>query len=97
MRIVLLTAASAFCLLGCATPQDRALAQQAEVEKMMVEYGPACTQLGHVPNTDPWRNCVLQSATRDGNGRFGVSTSLFGGWGSGGRGSGLGIGIGIGR
>lgn len=95
MRVLLLTAASAFCLLGCATPQDRAVAQQAEVERMMLEYGPACTQLGHVPNTDPWRNCVLQSASN--NGRTGVSTSIFGAWGSGGRGSGLGIGIGIGR
>jgi len=94
MRIVMLMAASALCLLGCATPQDRALAQQAEVERMMAEFGPACTKVGYTPNTDPWRDCVVQSATR--SGRSGVSTSLFGGFGSGGRG-GIGIGIGIGR
>jgi hypothetical protein len=94
MRIYIVMAASALCLLGCATPQDRALAQQAEVERMMIEFGPACTQLGHVPNTDPWRNCILQSATNAG--RTGVSTSIFGGVGSGGRSS-IGIGFGIGR
>lgn len=94
MRIVMLMAASSLCLLGCATPQDRALAQQAEVERMMAEFGPACTKVGYMPNTDPWRDCVVQSATR--SGRSGVSTSLFGGFGSGGRG-GIGIGIGIGR
>lgn len=96
MRKLLLTAASAVCLLGCASPQERAMKQQAEMERMMAEYGPACTQLGYAMNTDPWRNCVLQSAERNGYSRSGVSTSIFGGWGSGGR-SGLGIGIGIGR
>ena len=95
MRVFILTAVSAFCLLGCATPQERAMKQQAEMERMMAEYGPACAQLGYAPNSDPWRDCVLQSAAKDG--RSGVSTSIFGGWGSGGRGSGIGIGIGIGR
>lgn len=96
MRLLMMIAGSAFCLLGCATPQDRALAQQSEVERMMLEYGPACTQLGHVPNTDPWRNCVLQSGANHGGARGGVSTSIGIGVGSGGR-SGLGIGFGIGR
>lgn len=97
MRKLMLTAASVCCLLGCATPEQQAMKQQAEMERMMAEYGPACTQLGYASHSDPWRNCVLQSATRDGGSRVGVSTSIFGGWGSGGRGSGLGIGIGIGR
>ena len=96
MRVLLLTAASALCLLGCATPEQRAQKEQAEMERMMAVYGPACTQLGYASNTDPWRDCVLQTAARNGESRGGVSTSLFGGWGSGGR-SGLGIGIGIGR
>jgi hypothetical protein len=97
MRVFLLTAASALCLLGCASPQEQALKQQAEMEQMMAEYGPACTQLGFAMNSDQWRNCVLQSEERHGGTRGGVSTSLFGSWGSGGRGSGIGIGIGIGR
>lgn len=96
MRTFILTAASAFCLLGCATPQEKAMEQQAEMERLMVEYGPACSQLGFAPNSDQWRNCVVQLAQRDGVRRGGVSTSIFGGFGSGGRG-GLGIGIGIGR
>ncbi len=95
MRVLILTAASALCLLGCATPEERAMKQQAEMESLMAEYGPACSQLGYAMNSDPWRDCVLQQAQR--GGRSGVSTSIFGGIGSGGRGSGIGIGIGIGR
>ncbi len=96
MRVFILAAAGALCLLGCTTPQDRALAQQAQVERMMAEYGPACAQVGFTPDTDPWRECILRSVGQDGRARGGVSTSIFGGVGSGGRG-GIGIGIGIGR
>ena len=96
MRALIVTAASTLCLLGCATPQEQAMKQQAEMERMMAEYGPACSQLGFAVNSDPWRNCVVQLAERDGVRRGGVSTSIFGGFGSGGR-SGMGIGIGIGR
>ena len=96
MRVMMWTAASALCLLGCMTPQERALQQQAEMERMMAEFGPACTQLGFAANSDPWRNCVVQLAAKNGF-RSRVSTSIFGGWGSGGRGSGIGIGIGVER
>lgn len=96
MRTLTMMAASIVCLLGCTTPQQRAAQQQAEMERMIAVYGPACTQLGYAMNSDPWRNCVLQSAAKDGGYRGGVSTSIFGGFGSG-RGSGVGIGIGIGR
>ena len=96
MRALILTAASAFCLLGCATPQERAMKQQAEMDRMLVQFGPACTQLGYVTNSDPWRNCVVQLAAKNGQGG-GVSTSIFGSWGSWGRGSGVGVGIGVGR
>lgn len=71
--------------------------QQAEMDRMIAVYGPACAQLGYVMNSDPWRNCVLQSATRDGAYRGSVSTSIFGSFGSWGHGSGVGIGIGVGR
>ena len=93
----LMMATSIVCLLGCTTPQEKALKQQAEMDRMMAEYGPACTQLGHAPNSDPWRNCVLQLAANSGANRGGVSTSIFGSWGSFGRGSGVGIGVGVGR
>jgi hypothetical protein len=95
MRALILTA-SVFCLFGCTTPQEEARKQQAEMDRMMVEYGPACTQLGYPVNTDPWRNCVVQLGAKNGANR-GVSTSVFGSWGSWGRGSGVGIGIGVGR
>lgn len=70
--------------------------QQAEMERMMIVYGPACAQLGFAAHTDRWRDCIVQLAERDGFDRSGVSTSVSGGFGSGGRG-GIGIGIGIGR
>jgi hypothetical protein len=97
MRVLITMAASVCCLLGCATPQEKALQQQAEMDRMMAEYGPACTQLGFAANSDPWRNCVVQLAAKNGAGRGGISTSIFGAFGSGGRGSGVGIGIGVGR
>jgi hypothetical protein len=97
MRTLMLTATTIFCLLGCTTPQEKAAKQQAEMDRMIAEYGPACTQLGYAMNSDPWRNCIVQSAARNDAGRGGVSTSIFGNWGSWGRGSGVGIGIGVGR
>jgi hypothetical protein len=100
MRALMLTAASVFCLLGCTTPQEKALKQQAEMDRMMTEYGPACTQLGYAANSDPWRNCVVQLAAKNDAYRGGVSTSIFGSWGSWGgwgRGSGVGVGVGVGR
>lgn len=96
MRAVTLMMASTLCLLGCSTPQEEALKQQAEMERMMERYGPACSQLGYARDSDLWRNCVLQLADKDGGRRGGVSTSIFGSWGSWGR-SGIGIGIGVGR
>jgi hypothetical protein len=71
--------------------------QQAEMERMVAEFGPACTQLGYAPDSDPWRNCVVQLAARNDSGRGSVSTSIFGSWGSWGRGSGMGVGIGVGH
>lgn len=97
MRTLMLMTASVLCLIGCATPQEKAAKQQAEMNRMISEYGPACTQLGYTVNSDSWRNCVVQLAGKNGAGTGGISTSIFGGWGSGGRGSGIGIGIGVGR
>ena len=90
----------AMVLAGCSTPQQRAAKQQAEMERMIVEYGPACTKLGHPPDTDPWRQCVVQLATNNNVRGSGVSTSLFGGWGNWGRwgrGSSVGAGVTLGR
>lgn len=97
MRTLILTAASVFCLFGCTTPQERAVKQQAEMERMIVEYGPACATLGYALDSDNWRNCVVQLAERNDVNRAAVSTSIFGGWGGWGRRSGVGIGVGMGR
>ena len=52
-------AAAVFIVAGCATPAQRAAEMQAEVDQMIVVYGPACEKLGFQNGTDPWRNCVL--------------------------------------
>jgi hypothetical protein len=94
MRALIMTTAFAFCLLGCATPAQQAQKQQAEMERMMAEYGPACSQLGYAVNTDLWRNCVMQLAAKNDSQRGRVSTSIFGSWGGWGRGAGVGVGLG---
>ena len=79
--VMLASAASALCLAACTTPQERALRQQAEMDRMIIEFGPACTRLGYVPNADPWRNCVIQLSTKDQIERYGDAAYLYGGWG----------------
>jgi hypothetical protein len=77
---------ASLCILlmaGCSTPQDRAARRQAEVEQMMVEYGPACTRLGYTANTDGWRACVLQLNARGDLQRYQSSPGYYGGWGPG--------------
>ena len=73
------------CLLGaCSTPQERAARKQAEVEQMMVVYGPACQRLGYTPNTDAWRSCVLQLNAQDDLLRYQTSPGYYcDGWGAG--------------
>lgn len=81
MRTLLVALGSALCLLGCTTPQERAMRQQADMDRMIIEYGPACARLGYPPNSDPWRNCILQLATKDELYRLGNSPYPYGGWG----------------
>lgn len=97
MRILILIIASTLCLLGCTTPQEQAARQQAEMDRMVGEFGPACNRVGYPANTDQWRDCVVQLAERNGAGRGSVSTSFFGSWSNWGRGSGVGAGVSIGR
>lgn len=61
----LLAAAAAAALAGCATPQERAARMQAEIDQMVVVYGPACSRLGYPANSDPWRDCVLQLSVKE--------------------------------
>ena len=80
MRQLLIVAASALLLAGCTTPQERAARKQADMDRIVVEYGPACVRLGYQANSDPWRNCVLQLSTKDDIMRYG-SSNFYGGFG----------------
>ncbi len=97
MRTLALAAAMALCQSGCSTPQQRAQQQQEEMNKMIAEYGPSCSQAGYVRDTDPWRNCIVQLGARNGADSGGFFTSIFGSWGRWGRGSGVGAGVAVGR
>lgn len=81
MRQFILVAASALLLGACTTPQERSARMQAEMDRMVVEYGPACTRLGYTANTDQWRSCVLQLSTKDDIGRYGYPSTYYGGFG----------------
>jgi hypothetical protein len=60
-----LTLMLAVLLAACATPQERARQKQAEMEQMMVIYGPACGRLGYPVNSDQWRSCILNLSLKD--------------------------------
>ena len=81
MRPLTTFAASALLLAGCSTPQERAARLQADMDRVIVEYGPACSRLGYQANSDQWRNCLLQLNTNDEIIGAGYSTRLYGGWG----------------
>jgi hypothetical protein len=68
-------------LAGCVTPQQRAAQMQAEVERMMAIYGPACARLGYAAGSDTWRNCVLSLDRKDDLQRLELSGAY--GWGPG--------------
>lgn len=65
MRRYIMACVGALLLAGCTTPEQKAAAMQAEMDRMMLVYGPACTKLGYPANSDPWRNCVLHLAAKD--------------------------------
>lgn len=51
-------------LAGCATPAERAARMEAEVTRMMQEYGPACERLGYQRDDDKWRDCILRLSSK---------------------------------
>ena len=81
MRQLFIAAASALLLAACSTPQERSAKMQAEMDRILVEYGPACTRLGFEANSDQWRNCVLQLSTKGDIERYGYPARVYGGWG----------------
>lgn len=82
MRILTLILGAAI-LASCATPEDRSVAVQREVDQMVATYGPACERLGYPANDDRWRDCVMRLAQRDEQrylaySRFPTTTHCFG-------------------
>lgn len=89
MRQHMIVAAGALLLAACSTPQERAARMQADMDRIIVEYGPACARLGYQAQSDQWRNCLLQLSTKDDIARYGYPTRVYGGvgrshWGGGG-------------
>jgi hypothetical protein len=70
-------------LAGCTTPQEHAAQLQAEMDHLVMVYGPACSKLGYAPNSDPWRNCVLQLSTKEDIQRYGYYPAYSAGYPSG--------------
>lgn len=81
MRISILLLTASALLAACSTPQERAARMQSEVDSMVALYGPACTRLGFVDNSDPWRNCVLELSLKDDVQRYGYYPSYYAGMG----------------
>lgn len=81
MRQFIIAAASALLLAACTTPAERAARMQAEMDRIMIEYGPACVTLGYEARSDQWRNCVLQLSAKDDIARYGSPMHVYGGFG----------------
>lgn len=66
-------------LAACATPEQRAVQLQREVDDLIQVYGPACERLGYKTDTDPWRDCILRLNARNSFGRgYPTTTNCFG-------------------
>ena len=68
-------------LAACATTAERAAQMQREVDRMVQIYGPACSKLGYKPETDAWRDCVLNLNDQDNIQRYSIrpmTTTCFG-------------------
>ncbi|HEX5393426.1 MAG TPA: hypothetical protein VFW68_09100 [Rhodocyclaceae bacterium] len=85
MRRALMVVLSLSLLAGCAnmSPAEQAARAEAEANRMMEVYGPACSKLGYRREEDKWRDCVMSMAARDENrlyrNNYPMSTTCFGG------------------
>jgi hypothetical protein len=70
MHRYIMACVGALLLAGCTTPEQKAASMQAEMDRMMLVYGPACVKLGYPSNTDQWRNCVLHLSAKDDADRY---------------------------
>ncbi|MES2299190.1 MAG: membrane lipoprotein lipid attachment site-containing protein [Pseudomonadota bacterium] len=65
MRKIIIALVAGLMLAACATPYDDQARLQHDMERIISVYGPACEKLGYAPNTDQWRNCMLQLSIKD--------------------------------
>jgi len=72
---------AALALAGCATPQERAARAQADMQRDMALYGPACSHLGYAAGSDPWRACILQLSTKEELRNNAYPANYYGGYG----------------
>ena len=82
MKSLMLLAAAVALAACAATPEQRAAEVQADVERMIATYGPACDRLGYKSGEDGWRDCVMRLSARDDRrraySRYPVTTSCIG-------------------
>lgn len=81
MRTFITMLIAAAALAGCTTPAQQAASMQAEMDRMLVVYGPACSKLGYTTNSDQWRNCVLQLSAKDDMDRYATYPHYYAGFG----------------
>lgn len=77
MRTTIILIAAVAALAGCTTPQHRAARLQAEMDNMMVTYGPACARLGYADKSNEWRDCVLKLSSRDYINTYGIAPYYY--------------------
>jgi hypothetical protein len=78
MPAAYVTVMLAAALAACATPAERAAQAQAEAAQMMTIYGPACSRLGYVEQSDAWRNCVIALSTKYDLQHYGPPAGYYG-------------------
>lgn len=61
MRALILAAAAATALLGCASTDQQARVER-DVNDLILAHGPVCEKQGYAKDSAQWRNCVYQSA-----------------------------------
>ena len=71
MGKMMIAGLGALLLAACTTPEQKAARMQAEMNEMMVVYGPACSRLGYTANSDQWRHCVLDLSAKEDAQRWG--------------------------
>ncbi|RZI40894.1 hypothetical protein EGT07_21600 [Herbaspirillum sp. HC18] len=79
MRASITVLAAAVLAAACGTPEQVAY-NTDPVAAMAAEYGPACEQSGYARDSTQWRNCIVQTSTRDDLNRQGLFYDRYMQW-----------------